>query len=76
MVVSNFFQSSKKIALDTNLFIYVFEQHPEFGEKAKAILEHIENGFADAVASSVSLTDVYGIIKVQRSLLNQYVKET
>ncbi|HEY0828486.1 MAG TPA: PIN domain-containing protein [Bacilli bacterium] len=58
MVASNFLQHSKKIALDTNLFIYVFEQHPEFGEKAKAILEHIENGFVDAVASSVSLTEI------------------
>jgi predicted nucleic acid-binding protein len=58
MVASDFLHGSKKIALDTKLFIYVFEQHPEFGEKAKAILEHIENGFVDAVASSVSLTEI------------------
>ncbi len=58
MVMSNFLHGSKKIALDTNVFIYVFEQHPEFGEKAKAILEHIENGFVEAVASSVSLTEI------------------
>jgi predicted nucleic acid-binding protein len=31
----------KKIALDTNIFIYVFEQHPELGEKAKWLLEQI-----------------------------------
>ncbi|GIP14829.1 hypothetical protein J40TS1_04710 [Paenibacillus montaniterrae] len=41
MVISNFLQGGKKIALDTNLFIYVFEQHSEFGEKAKAILEQV-----------------------------------
>lgn len=58
MVISNFLHGSKKIALDTNLFIYVFEQHPEFGEKAKAILEQIEDGFVTAVASSVSLTEI------------------
>lgn len=58
MVTSNFPANIKEIALDTNLFIYVFEQHPEFGEKAKSILEHIENGFVSAVASSVSLTEI------------------
>jgi predicted nucleic acid-binding protein len=58
MVTSDLLRGSMKIALDTNLFIYVFEQHPEFGEKAKAILERIENGFVDAVASSVSLTEI------------------
>jgi predicted nucleic acid-binding protein len=58
MVTCNFPHGTAKIALDTNLFIYVFEQHPEYGEKAKAILEHIENGFVSAVASSVSLTEI------------------
>ncbi len=58
MVTPDFLHGSKKIALDTNLFIYVFEQHPEFGGKTKAILEHIENGFVDAVASAVSLTEI------------------
>jgi predicted nucleic acid-binding protein len=58
MVTSYFPSGTTKIALDTNLFIYVFEQHPEFGEKAKAILEEIENGSVAAVASSVSLTEI------------------
>lgn len=50
--------SVKKIALDTNLFIYVFEQSNEFGEKAKAILEQVENGIYLAVASVISLTEI------------------
>ncbi|GIP32023.1 type II toxin-antitoxin system VapC family toxin [Paenibacillus sp. J2TS4] len=58
MVISNLLHGSKKIGLDTNLFIYVFEQHPEFGEKAKSILEQIEDGLVTAVASSVSLTEI------------------
>ncbi|MFB5267565.1 type II toxin-antitoxin system VapC family toxin [Paenibacillus enshidis] len=58
MVMSNSLHGNKKIALDTNLFIYVFEQHSEFGEKAKAILEQIEDGLVAAVASSVSLTEI------------------
>jgi predicted nucleic acid-binding protein len=58
MVISNLLHGSKKIALDTNLFIYVFEQHPEFGEKAKAVLKQIEDGFVKAIASSVSLAEI------------------
>lgn len=58
MVTTHFPSGTTKIALGTNLFIYVFEQHPEFGEKAKAILEEIENGSISAVASSVSLTEI------------------
>ncbi|MEX2459683.1 MAG: PIN domain-containing protein [Paenibacillaceae bacterium] len=58
MVTSNLLSDSKIIALDTNLFIYVFEQHPEFGEKAKMVLEHIEEGLVTGVASSVSLTEI------------------
>jgi predicted nucleic acid-binding protein len=58
MVTPYFSSGTTKIALDTNLFIYVFEQHPQFGEKAKAILEEIENGTISAVASSVSLTEI------------------
>jgi predicted nucleic acid-binding protein len=58
MVTSNFYAGIKKISLDTNMFIYVFEQHPEFGEKAKAILEEVENGVISAVASAVSLTEI------------------
>ncbi|NHN35027.1 type II toxin-antitoxin system VapC family toxin [Paenibacillus agricola] len=58
MVTSNFYTGIKKIALDTNMFIYVFEQHLEFGEKAKAILEEVENGVISAVASAVSLTEI------------------
>jgi len=58
MVTVKFLSDSKIIALDTNLFIYVFEQHLEFGAKTKAVLEHIENGLVDGIASSVSLTEI------------------
>jgi predicted nucleic acid-binding protein len=36
----------------------VFEQHPEFGEKAKWLLEQIEEGAYSAVASTISLTEI------------------
>ena len=51
-------ESSRLIMIDTNLFIYLFEQSPEFGEKSKEILEHVEKGTFSAVASSVSLAEI------------------
>lgn len=58
MVTSSLLSDCKVIALDTNLYIYVFEQHPEFGEKAKMLLEQIENGLVNGIASSISLTEI------------------
>jgi len=58
MVSRGAFQGVKTIALDTNLFIYVFEQSADYGEKAKGILEQVENGEISAVASVVSLTEI------------------
>jgi predicted nucleic acid-binding protein len=48
----------KKIALDTNLFIYAFEQHPDYGESVKAILEMVEEGDIMASASTITLTEI------------------
>lgn len=58
MVNSSIFSGVKKVALDTNIFIYVFEQSPEFGEKSKGILEQVEEGNFSAIASSISLTEI------------------
>ncbi|MDF2663435.1 MAG: hypothetical protein K0Q94_6226 [Paenibacillus sp.] len=58
MVIASSLSSFKKIALDTNIFIYVFEQHPDFGEKAKWLLEQVEEGAYSAVASTISLTEI------------------
>jgi predicted nucleic acid-binding protein len=58
MVTIDFLKGCQKIALDTNFFIYVFEQHPEYGMNAKKILEYIESGIVQAVASSITLTEI------------------
>lgn len=48
----------KRIALDTNVFIYAFEQHPQFGETVKAILDEVEEGMVEAVVSTITLTEI------------------
>ncbi len=43
--------------VDTNIFIYVATNHPQFGQTAKQILKRIEQG-EDAVTSTLVLCEV------------------
>lgn len=58
MGIKEFLAPYKKIALDTNLFIYAFEQHPRYGETIKALLEAIEEEVVEGVASTITLTEI------------------
>jgi predicted nucleic acid-binding protein len=44
--------------MDTNLFIYAFEQHPDYGETVKVLLEKVEEGAVVATASTITLTEI------------------
>lgn len=44
--------------MDTNLFIYAFEQHPQYGEIVKSILDKVEEGVVEAVTSTITLTEI------------------
>jgi len=74
LVSSGVFSGVKKIAIDTNLFIYVFEQSQKFGEISKKILGHVEEGRFLAVASAITLAEI--LVKPIRegnsSLAKQY----
>lgn len=50
--------SYKRIALDTNIFIFAFEQHPDYGKIVKTILDKVEEGELEAVASTITLTEI------------------
>jgi predicted nucleic acid-binding protein len=56
--VSRFFADYQRIAIDTNLFIYAFERHSNYGETVKAILEAVEEGRVAAIASVITLTEI------------------
>jgi predicted nucleic acid-binding protein len=43
--------------IETNIFLYVITAHPEFGPKAKRILERIDSG-EQAMASSLVIAEV------------------
>ncbi len=56
------------IALDTSVFMYVFEEHPMFLKRAESVLQQIESGKARGIFS------VIGMIELQTGpkKLNRY----
>lgn len=48
----------KTIALDSNIFIYYFNQHPEFGQIAKYIIDSLTANQIKAVTSEVTVIEL------------------
>lgn len=48
----------KAIALDSNVFIYYFNKHPEFGQKAKYIIDSLTANQIKAVTSEVAAIEL------------------
>jgi len=68
--------SGKRLYIDANCFIYLFEDHPVFGDLARSLFSAIEQGKYTAFTSSLTLLEVMaGPIKCGReSLANEYVE--
>jgi len=47
-----------KIALDTSVFIYLFEEHPLYGKLAERLIRKIEMGTFEAVFSCIGLIEL------------------
>ena len=47
----------RKIALDTMIFIYAFEEHPAYASLVKAFFFALERGEMEAVTSVVTITE-------------------
>ncbi|MBI2314811.1 type II toxin-antitoxin system VapC family toxin [Candidatus Daviesbacteria bacterium] len=62
----------KQFALDTNVFIYFFENNVELGQKAKAIFEGLSQNQLKAVTNITSLAELLSSPK----LTGQAVRET
>jgi len=50
--------------IETNIFLYVITAHPEFGPRAKRILERIDSG-EEAVTSSLVIAEVVAWLEYQ-----------
>lgn len=62
----------KIVALDTNIFIYFFENNANFGHKAKLIFEKLTTNQLKAVTNITSLAEILSSPK----LSDEAVKET
>jgi len=66
----------KRLYLDANCFIYLFEEHPVFGHPARSLFSAVEQGKYKAITSSLTLLEVmagplrYG----EESLVHEYVE--
>jgi len=69
-------KSRQCLYLDTNCFIYLFENHPVFGYPARSLFSAIERGEYKALSSSLTLLEVMaGPIKCGReSLASEYAE--
>lgn len=47
-----------RLLLDTSVWIYHFQQHPEFGAAANRVLHDIESGVAEGLVSELSLLEL------------------
>lgn len=62
--------------LDTNIFVYAIENHPEYGKKAKRILEDAEKGKIKGCASMLVLVELLNVLnKINRVLRDSGKKE-
>lgn len=50
-------RKNRRRFVDTNIFLYLIQGHPEFGELSKRILERIDEG-EKAVTSQINLAEV------------------
>lgn len=63
-----------RVALDTVVFIYAFESHPQYGERARVVFRGLETGACKGVASVLALGEILvGVKKVEEDdLLLRY----
>lgn len=59
------------IYVDTNVFIYAIENHPEYGEACKRILLDIEKGRLKACASILVLVEIINVL----TKINKIIEE-
>ena len=58
MGLVSFLRRHRRVALDTNVFIYAVEGHPKYASLAYHVLEWVEHSGHSAVTSTVTMTEL------------------
>lgn len=50
--------SHRRLALDSSVFIYLFEQHPKYGQLCAMLIDGFDGGHNNGVASSIAVSEI------------------
>lgn len=51
----------KKVGLDTNIFVYYLQKHPQFGPTVRDIFQSLSKSKAEVITSVISLTEILSV---------------
>jgi predicted nucleic acid-binding protein len=57
-VIPQVLRQHQRVLIDTSVWIYHFEQHPEFGRAAGVVIQSLEDGRFRGVASELTLLEL------------------
>ncbi len=66
--------SYKSISLDTNIFIYYFQKHPQFGPITENLFQYLSKSRTEVTTTSISLTETLAV-KAPLTLINLLQQE-
>jgi predicted nucleic acid-binding protein len=58
LVIPKPLRAHRKVLIDSSVWVYHFEQHPEFGSAAGRVIEALEEGAFHAVISELTLLEL------------------
>ncbi len=61
-------RNSVTMGIDTNIFIYYFQEHYEFGSAAKKIFQRLEKGEAKATTSIITLIELLSLKTTEENI--------
>lgn len=61
---------AKRIGLDTNIFIYYFQEHPQFGVVTKNLFDNFASHKTKAITSILTLTELLSIHASEKDVNN------
>jgi predicted nucleic acid-binding protein len=56
------------VALDTNIFIYFFQNHPEFGPQVKPLFESLIAGELKVITSNLTIAELFSLHSPQEDI--------
>ncbi len=59
--------SHRRLALDTSIFIYLFEQHQKYAHLCAKVIDRFDEGRSDGIASSIAISEILTLPMKQKN---------